>query len=167
MNNEKKDYTRHYYAPVVKIEYENTIFDDYARHIKGRGFLATTSDREQYEFLKVMDKQTGDNKALLFLEDLFSYGLERKHITNDPLIRTLMIPICDRIDSEYINYCKTHGYKADYIKKYEDQCDMVARVHAEQAERDMARRKEEEAELRQMGLLEVTNMGTASLMDLL
>ena len=167
MNNEKKDYTRHYYAPVVKIEYENTIFDDYARRIKGRGFLATTSDREQYEFLKAMDKQTGDNKALLFLEDLFSYGLERKHITNDPLIRTLMIPICDRIDSEYIDYCKKHGYKADYIKKFEDQCDMVARIQAEQAERDRERRKEEEAGLRQMGLLDVVNMGTTPLMDLL
>ncbi len=163
-----KDYSRHYYAPVVRVEYENTIFDDYEKRIIGRGFLATSSDREQYEFLKVMDRQTGGNKATVFLEELFSYGLERKHSTDDPFIRTLMIPICDRIDSDYIRYCKRCGYKKKYIEEYEEKCDSLARDAVRQAEYERERRKREEEKLKESGIdPELACIGRQSLEDLL
>ncbi len=93
----------------------------------GRGFVFYPSHLKTYILLK--DKDT--KLAVLFLEDLISYGVSGKHITNDPVIRALMetiSPILDNQYARYLEYCARDKHKFDYYNHPED------RIHASSAE---------------------------------
>lgn len=93
----------------------------------GRGFVFFPSHLKSYVLLK----EANANLALLFLEDLISYGIAGTHITSNPIIRGLMeniTPVLDNQYAKYLEYCARDKHKFDYYNYPED------RVHANSVE---------------------------------
>lgn len=93
----------------------------------GRGFVFFPSHLKTYVLLKESDTDL----AILFLEDLISYGVTQSHITNNPIIRGLMeniTPVLDNQYIKYIEYCARDKHKFDYYNHPED------RLHANSVE---------------------------------
>lgn len=85
----------------------------------GRGFVFFPSHLKTYVLLKVEDPAL----AVLFLEDLISYGTTGNHVTNNPIIRGLMeniTPILDNQYGKYLLYCARDKHKFDYYNHPED-----------------------------------------------
>ncbi len=94
---------------------------------RGRGFVFFPSHLKTYVLLK----ETDPNLAILFLEDLISYGITEIHITSNPVIRALMeniTPVLDNQYAKYLEYCARDKHKFDYYNHPED------RIHASSVE---------------------------------
>ncbi len=94
---------------------------------RGRGFVFFPSHLKTYVLLK----ETDPNLAILFLEDLISYGIAVCHITRNPIIRGLMeniTPVLDNQYAKYLEYCARDKHKFDYYNHPED------RIHASSVE---------------------------------
>ncbi len=94
---------------------------------RGRGFVFFPSHLKTYVLLK----ETNPNLAILFLEDLISYGTTEIHITSNPVIRALMeniTPVLDNQYAKYLEYCARDKHKFDYYNHPED------RIHASSVE---------------------------------
>ena len=86
---------------------------------RGRGFVFYPSHLRSYALLKAADPDL----AILFLEDLISYGITENHITNNPIIRGMMeniTPVIDKQYVKYLEYCARDKHKFDYYDHPED-----------------------------------------------
>ena len=86
---------------------------------RGRGFVFYPSHLKSYVLLKASDPDL----AILFLEDLISYGITETHITLNPIIRGMMeniAPVIDKQYVKYLEYCARDKHKFDYYNHPED-----------------------------------------------
>ncbi len=94
---------------------------------QSRGFVLYPSHLKSY----VMLKREDSNLAMLFIEDLMSYGITGSHITQNMVVRALMeniAPVLDNQYAKYVEYCARDKHKFDYYNHPED------RVHANSVE---------------------------------
>lgn len=94
----------------------------------GRGFVFYPSHFKTYALLK----STSPALAVLFIEDLMTYGVTGNHITNEPTVRALMeniAPVLDRQYAKYLEYCARDKHNLEYYnhpeERYQGSCERL------------------------------------------
>lgn len=86
---------------------------------RGRGFVFYPSHFKTYALLK----NTNPALAVLFIEDLITYGTTGKHTTSEPTVRALMetiAPVLDRQYAKYLEYCARDKHNLEYYNHPEE-----------------------------------------------